>query len=62
MRSSLATVFSTANIELHVQCAAIRKEIESTFKIIGGDVNYGFFMDFQFAFECPIHLGNDRDH
>ena len=58
----IITKCSTANTELHVECAAIRKEIESTFKIIGGRVNYGFFMDFQFAFECPIHLGNDRDH
>ena len=54
--------FSTANIEPHVECTAIRKEIESTFKIICGHMNYGIFMNYQFAFECPIHLGKGRDH
>ena len=45
-----------------MECTAIRKEIESTFKIICGHMNYGIFMNYQFAFECPIHLGKGRDH
>ena len=54
--------FAAAKVEPHVECAAIRKEIEITFKMIGTCVNYGSFTDYQFAFECPIHSGIGRDH
>ena len=44
----------------HTGCVEIRKEVESTFEKVGSCMNYGNFMDYQFAFECPTHPG--RDH
>ena len=44
----------------HTECVEIRKEVESTFEKVGSCMNYGYFMDYQFAFECPTHPG--RDH
>ena len=54
--------FSTANIEPHVECTAIRKEIESTLKKLGSHMNYGIFMEYQFAFGCPRHLEKGQNH
>ena len=53
--------FATAKIEPRIECAAVRKEIESTFAIINSRVNYGF-IDYQFAFECTMHHGIGRKH
>ena len=46
--------------EPHRVCAGIRSEMESTFKNVSSHMNYGDFMDYQFAFECPSHPG--REH
>ena len=46
--------------EPHRVCAGIRNEMESTFKKVSSRMNYGYFMDYQFAFECPSHPG--REH
>ena len=51
-----------SGLKSHEECAAIRKEIEATFDITCNRVNYGCFMDYQFAFECPLHSKNGRDH
>ena len=53
--------FAAAKIEPHIECAAVRKDIESTFAIISSRVNYGF-SDYQFAFECTMHHGIGRKH
>ena len=44
----------------HTECVEIRKEVESTFEKVGSCMNYGYFMDYQFAFECPTHPGKDH--
>ena len=46
--------------EPHKECATIRREVESTFERVSSHMNYGYFMDYQFAFECPSHPG--REH
>ena len=46
--------------ELHKVCVETRKEVESTFEKVSSCMNYGYFMDYQFAFECPSHPG--REH
>ena len=46
--------------EPHIECAKIKKEVESTFEKVSSHMNYGYFMDYQFAFECPTHPG--REH
>ena len=44
----------------HKECVEIRKEVESTYEKVSSRMNYGYFMDYQFAFECPTHP--ERDH
>ena len=44
----------------HKVCVEIRKEVECTFEKVSSRMNYGYFMDYQFAFECPSHPG--REH
>ena len=46
--------------ESHRECVEIRKAVESTFEKVSSRMNYGYFMDYQFAFECPSHPG--REH
>ena len=58
----IVSKFSTNEIEPHVECVFIRKEMEHTFKMIRFHMNYGSLMDYQFAFECQMHSGSDRDH
>ena len=53
--------FAAEKIEPHIECAAIKKEIESTFAIISSRMNYGF-IDYRFAFECTMHHGIGRKH
>ena len=56
--------FVLVNTELHMECAAIRCEIESSFNTISRHVNYGSLTEYQFAFECPLpHTEkNSREH
>ena len=44
----------------HKECVEIRKEVESTFEKVSSRMNYGYYMDYQFAFECPTHPGKEH--
>ena len=44
--------------EPHIECVEIK--VESTFEKVSFRMNYGNFMEYQFAFECPTHPG--REH
>ncbi len=48
------------NYEPHVLCAGLRKEIEATLEKVSSRMNYGYFMDYQFGFECPSHPGGEH--
>ena len=56
----IITQLPVVECEPHKVCVAIRKEVESTFEKVSSRMNYGYFMDYQFAFECPSHPG--REH
>ena len=46
--------------EVHKECAAIRQQVEAGLKQVGSHMNYGNFVDYQFAFECPRHPGKEH--
>ena len=46
--------------EIHEECVALREEAKEALEQVGCHMNYGNFVDYQFAFECPSHPG--RDH
>ena len=46
--------------ELHEECVALRKAVAALLEQVNSHMNYGFFLNYQFAFECPSHLG--REH
>ena len=46
--------------EVHEECVALREEVKEALEQVGSHMNYGNFVDYQFAFECPSHPG--RDH
>ena len=46
--------------EIHEECVALREELKEALEHVGSHMNYGNFVDYQFAFECPTHPG--RDH
>ena len=46
--------------QLNEECITIRKSIETTFEKVSSRMNYGYFMDYQFAFNCPIHSESDH--
>ena len=46
--------------ELHKECVALRKAVAVSLQLVNSHMNYGFFLDYQFAFECPSHPG--REH
>ena len=46
--------------ELHEECVALRKSVAASLEQVNSHMNYGFFLDYQFAFECPCHPG--REH
>ena len=56
----IITQLPVVECEPHKVCVAIRKEVESTFEKVSSHMNYGYFMDYQFVFECPSHPG--REH
>ena len=49
-----------AEDELHEECVALRKEIAASLEQVNSHMNYGSFLNYQFAFECPSHPG--REH
>ena len=46
--------------ELHEECVALRKAVAASLVQVNSHMNYGFFLDYQFAFECLSHPG--REH
>ena len=46
--------------ELHEECVSLRKAVAASLEQVNSHMNYGFFLDYQFAFECPSHPG--REH
>ena len=49
-----------AEHELHGECVAQRKVVAAALEKVSSHMNYDFFLDYQFAFECPSHPG--REH
>ena len=49
-----------AEDKLHEECVALRKEIAESLEQVNSHMNYGSFLNYQFAFECPSHPG--REH
>ena len=41
--------------EIHEECVALRKAVAASLEQVNSHMNYGFFLDYQFAFECPSH-------
>ena len=46
--------------EVHKECAAIRQQVVVALEQVGSHMNYGNFVDYQFAFECPSHPGKEH--
>ena len=46
--------------EVHKECVAMRRQVVAALEQVGSHMNYGYFLDYQFAFECPSHPG--REH
>ena len=51
---------SVSEWEVHKECAAIRQQIVAALEQVGSHMNYGYFLDYQFAFECPSHPGKEH--
>ena len=45
------------NSSLYEECERLRRSIESALKEVSSRMNYGGYLDYQFSFECPDHLG-----
>ena len=58
----IVTEFASSKTEPHIEFNAIRMEVESALSKVCSQMNYGSFTDYQFAFECPIHPVNYREH
>ena len=39
---------------------AIRRQVVAALEVVGSHMNYGYFLDYQFAFECPSHPGKEH--
>ena len=51
---------SVSACEVHKECAAIRQQVVAALKHVGSHMNYGNYVDYQFAFECPSHPGKEH--
>ena len=51
---------SVSEHEVHKECAAIRQQVVAALEQVGSHMNYGYFLDYQFAFECPSHPGKEH--
>ena len=49
-----------AEHKVHEECVTLRKAVAAALEKVSSHMNYGFFLDYQFAFECPSHPG--REH
>ena len=57
----ISRLSSLAEHELHEECVALKKEIAAVLEQVSSQmINYGFFLNYQFAFECPSHP--EREH
>ena len=45
--------------ELHVECIILRKAVASALDKVSYHMNYGFCLEYQFAFECQSHSGRE---
>ena len=46
--------------DVRKECAAIRQLVVAALEQVGSHMNYGNFVDYQFAFECPSHPGKEH--
>ena len=46
--------------ELYQGCVALRKAVADSLEQVNCRMNYGFFLDYQLAFECPSHPGTEH--
>ena len=51
---------SVSECEVREECAAIRQQVVAALEHVISHVNYGNFVDYQFAFECPSHPGKEH--
>ena len=51
---------SVSDCDVHKECAAIRQQVATSLEQVGSHMNYGNFVDYQFAFECPSHPGKEH--
>ena len=49
-----------SDCDVRKECAAIRQQVEAALEHVGSHMNYGNFVDYQFAFECPSHPGKEH--
>ena len=52
--------FFVSECDVRKECAAIRQQFVAALEQVGSHMNYGNFVDYQFAFECPSHPGNQH--
>ncbi len=43
---------------IHEVCTSVREEIAACLSIVGSQMNYSCYNDYQFAFECPTTVGH----
>ena len=55
----LSELFVTER-EVHKECVAIRQQVVAALEQVGSHMNYGNFVNYQFAFECPSHPGKEH--
>ena len=46
--------------QVNEECAAVRQEVTAALDVVSSHMNYSYFLDYQFAFECPIHPGKNH--
>ena len=51
---------SVTEREVHEECVAIRLQVMAALEQVGFCMNYGYILDYQFAFECPSHPGKEH--
>ena len=51
---------SVLKCDVYKECAAIRQQVVAALEHVGSHMNYGNFVDYQFAFECPNHPGKEH--
>ena len=52
--------FFVSECDVRKECVAIRQQVVAALEQVGSRMNYGNFVDYQFAFECPSHPGNQH--